>query len=68
MKYCQKHGIQIYPASKIVNIEGTGNDTIDYWGNIEAKLSLLIGNEMFEPNALLLVLVTTEYHESSYYI
>ena len=40
--------------------EGTEGDTVDYLGYVEAKLLILFGKKMFETNALLLVLPTTE--------
>ena len=60
--YCQENGIQIYPISQFVNIEGTGGDILYCYGYIEAKLSLPVGNKMLDINAPLLDLPSTEYH------
>ena len=43
----------------IINIEGIWGDTVDFMGCVEAKLSLPIGNKMFETNALF---VCSSYH------
>ena len=60
--FCKENGIQIQPISQIVNKEGTGDDTVDYLGYIEARLSQCIGKKLFEVDALLLVFPNTEYH------
>ena len=59
--YCVDNGIAIHPIAKLVNIEGTGGDSIDYSGYAEASLSLPMGSHTFDIEALLLVLPTTEY-------
>ena len=59
--YCVANGIVIHPIAKLVNIEGTGGDSIDYVGYAEASLSLPIGSHTYDIEALLLVLPTTEY-------
>ena len=61
--YCLANGIKINPINQLVNMEGTGGDTIEYVGYIEAKLSLPVGSHTFEIEALLLVLPTTEYQK-----
>ena len=61
--FCLAKGIQIYPIIQLVNIEGTGGNNIEYVGYIEAKLSLPMGSQTFEIEALLLVLPTTEYQK-----
>ena len=38
--YCVANGIEINPIAKLVNIEGTGRDSIKYLGYAEASLSL----------------------------
>ena len=52
----------IQPISQIVNIEGTGDDIIDYLGYIEARFSQPTRKKLFEVDACLLVLPTTEHH------
>ena len=37
--YCVSNGIAIHPIAKLVNIEGTGGDSIEYIGYAEASLS-----------------------------
>ena len=59
--YCVANGIDINPIAKLVNIEGTGGDSIEYVGYAEASLSLPMGSHTFNIDALLLVLPTTEY-------
>ena len=59
--YCVANGIAINPLAKLVNIEGTGGDSIEYLGHVEASLSLPMGSHTFHIEALLLVLPTTEY-------
>ena len=59
--YCVANGIEINPIAKLVNIESTGGDSIEYLGYVEASLSLPIGSHTFNIDALLLVLPTTEY-------
>ena len=59
--YCVANGIAINPLAKLVNIEGTGGDSIEYLGYAEASLSLPMGSHTFNIEALLLVLPTTEY-------
>ena len=59
--YCVANGIAIHPIAKLVNIEGTGGDSIEYLGYAEASLSLPMGSHTFDIEALLLVLPTTEY-------
>ena len=60
--FCQAMGIPIHPITQLVQIEGMG-DTIEYLGFIEAKLSFPMGTHVFETEALLLVLLTTEYQK-----
>ena len=62
--FCLANGIEINPLAKLVNIEGTGGDSIEYLGYAEASLSQLInphGSHTFNIEALLLVLPTTDY-------
>ena len=59
--FCLANGIEINPLAKLVNIEGTGGDSIEYLGYAEASLSLPIGSHMFNIETLLLVLPTTDY-------
>ena len=59
--FCLAKGFQIYPLSQLVEIEGTGGDSIKYVGYIEAKLAIPIGSHTFKVEALLLVLPTTDY-------
>ena len=59
--YCVANGIAINPLAKLVNIEGTGGDSIEYLGYAEASLSLPMGSHTFNIETLLLVLPTTEY-------
>ena len=42
--YCVANGIEINPLAKLVNIEGTGGDSIEYLGYVEASLSLPMGS------------------------
>ena len=37
--YCVANGIEINPLAKLVNIEGTGGNSIEYLGYAEASLS-----------------------------
>ena len=59
--FCLANGIEIHPLAKLVNIEGTGVDSIEYLGYAEANLSLPMGSQNFDIEALLLVLPTTVY-------
>ena len=59
--FCLANGIKVHPLTKLVNIEGTGGDSIEYIGFAEASLSLPMGSQNFDIEALLLVLPTTEY-------
>ena len=59
--YCVANGIAINPLAKLVNIEGTGGDSIEYLGYAEASLYLPMGSHTFNIKALLLVLPTTDY-------
>ena len=61
--FCVARGIQIHPTTQLVNIEGTTGNSIEYVGYIEAKLSLPMGSQTFDIEALLLVLPTTEYQK-----
>ena len=61
MTFVFANGIEINPLAKLVNIEGTGGDSIEYLGYAEASLSLLMGSHTFKTEALLLVLPTTDY-------
>ena len=58
---CVANGIEINPIAKLVNIEGTGGNSIEYLGCAEASLSLPMGSHTFKTEALLLVLPTTDY-------
>ena len=58
---CVDNGIEINPIAKLVTIEGTGGDNIEYLGYAEASLSLPMGSHTFNTEDLLLVLPTTEY-------
>ena len=59
--FCQAKGIQINPLSHLVEIEGTGGDSIKFVGYIEAKLTLPLGSQTFEIDDQLLVLPSTDY-------
>ena len=59
--FCLANGIEIHPIAKLVNIEGTGGDSIEYLGYAEASLSLPMGSETFSVEALLLALPITDY-------
>ena len=59
--YCVANEIEINPIAKLVNIEGTGGDSIEYLGYAEASLSLPMGSHTCNIEGLLLVLPTTEY-------
>ena len=59
--FCLANGIEIHPIAKLVNIEGTGGNSIEYLGYAEASLFLPMGCQTFSIEALLLVLPTTEY-------
>ena len=59
--FCLANGIEVHPLTKLVNTEGTGGDSIEYIGYAEASLSLPMGSQNFDIEALLLVLPTTEY-------
>ena len=63
--FCVANGIEINPLAKLVNIEGTGGDSIEYLGYAEASLSLPMGSHTFKTEALLLVLPTTDYLKRS---
>ena len=63
LEYCQAMGIPINPIDQFINIEGTGGDTINYVGFIEANLIFPMGTHVFKTEALLLVLPTTEYQK-----
>ena len=54
---------KLIPLDKLVEIEGTGGDSIKYIGYIEATLTLPLGSQPFEVEALLLVLPSTDYQE-----
>ena len=53
--FCLANGIEVHPITKLVNIEGTGGDSIEYIGYAEASLSLPMGSQNFDLEALLLV-------------
>ena len=59
--FCVANGIEINPLAKLLNIEGTGGDSIEYLGYAETSLSLPMGSHTFKTEALLLVLPTTDY-------
>ena len=59
--FCVANGIEKNPLAKLVNIEGTGGDSIEYLEYAEASLSLPMGSHTFKTDALLLVLPTTDY-------
>ena len=59
--FCLANGIEINPLAKLVNIEGTGGDSIEYLGYAETTLYLPMGSHTFKIEALLLVLPTTDY-------
>ena len=61
--FCQANDIQINPLDQLVEIEGTGGDSIKYIGYIEATLTLPLGSQSFEIEALLLVLPSTDYQK-----
>ena len=61
--FCQANDIQINPLDQLVEIEGTGRDSIKYIGYIEATLTLPLGSHSFEIEALLLVLPSTDYQK-----
>ena len=61
--FCQAKGIQTNPLSYLVEIEGTGGYGIKYVGYIGAKLTLPLGSQTFEIEALLLVLPSTDYQK-----
>ena len=42
--FCLANGIAINPLAKLLNIEGTGGDRIEYLGYAEASLSLPMGS------------------------
>ena len=54
--FCEAKGLQINPLNQLVEIEGTWGDSIKYVGYIETKLTLSLGSQTFEIEALLLVL------------
>ena len=59
--FCLANGVEVHPLSKLINIEGTGGDSIEYIGYDEASLCLPMGSQDFNIEALLLVLPSTEY-------
>ena len=59
--FCLASGIEVPPITKLVNLEGTGGNSIEYIGYAEASLSLPMGSQTFDIEALLLVLPTTDY-------
>ena len=59
--FCLANEIEINPLAKLVNIDGTGGDSIEYIGYAEASLSLPMGSQTFNIETLLLVLPTTDY-------
>ena len=59
--FCVANGMEIVPLAKLVNIEGTGGDSIEYLGCAETSLSLPMGSHTFKTDALLLVLPITDY-------
>ena len=61
--FCQANSIQIHPLDKMVEIEGDWGDIIKYIGYIEATLTLPLGSQTFEIEALLLVLPSTDYQQ-----
>ena len=61
--FCQANEIQINPLDQLVEIEGTWGDSIKYIGYIEATLTLPLGSQSFEVEALLLVLPSTDYQK-----
>ena len=61
--FWQAYSIQIHPLDKLVEIEGTWGDIIKYIGYIEATLTLPLGSQTFEIEALLLVLPSTDYQQ-----
>ena len=56
-------GLQINPLNHLVEIEGTGGNSIKYVGYIEAKLTLPLGSQSFDIEALILVLPSTDYQK-----
>ena len=60
--FCQAKGLQVNPLNQLVEIEGLG-DSIKYVGYIEATLTLPLGSQTFEVEALLLVLPSTDYQK-----
>ena len=61
-EFCLGNEIQINLITQLVNIEGVGG-TIEYLGYIEDKLSIPMGSQTLDIEALLLVLPTTEYQK-----
>ena len=61
--FCQAKGLQINPSNHLVEIVGTGGDSIKYVGYIEANLTLPSGSQTFEVEALLLALPSTDYQK-----
>ena len=61
--FCQAKGLQINPLNQLVEVEGTGGNSIKYVGYIEANLTLPLGSQPFEVEALLLVLPSTDYQK-----
>ena len=52
--FCVANGIEINPLARLVNIEGTGGDSIEYLGYAKASLSLPMGSHSVNIEALLL--------------
>ena len=61
-EFCLANGIQIHVITQLVNIEGLG-DAIKHVGYAEDKLSLPMGSQKIDIEALLLVLPTTKYQK-----
>ena len=61
--FCQANDIQSNPLNQLVEIEGTGGDSIKYIGYTEATLTLPLGTQFFDIEALLLVLPSTDYQK-----
>ena len=59
-EFCKEMGSKF---TRLVNYRRYWHDFIEYLCCIEAKLSLPSGSKSFEVEALLLVLLTTEYHK-----
>ena len=61
--FCQAKGLHINPLNQLVEIEGTGGNSVKYVGYIEANSILHLGSHTFEVEALLLVLPSTDYQK-----